>query len=128
MLPDPNKQEIKKLKKKLKVQEKKNNEVRNQMAVQRTIFANERTLMAYLRTAITIIAGGFVAVKFSQHIYMEIAGFILLAVGIMLAIYSFYRYLQKQRVIQQQRKDFTETSHHHAKIHEKEASSYGNID
>jgi putative membrane protein len=128
MLPDPEKEEIKKLKKKLKEQEKKNTEIRDQMAVQRTIFANERTLMAYLRTAITIIAGGIAAIKLSNHIYMEIAGVSLLFIGITLSVYSFYRYKAKQRMIEHQRKDFAETSHHHAAIHRKQASRYGNTD
>ncbi|MER2997287.1 YidH family protein [Pontibacter populi] len=128
MLHDPEQEEIKKLKKKLKEQEKKNTEIRNQMAIQRTIFANERTLMAYLRTAITIIAGGIAAIKLSGHIYMEIAGGGLLFIGVILSVYSLYRYKIKQNLIEHQRKDFAETSHHHAKIHEKEASRYGNTD
>lgn len=128
MLPDPEQEEIKRLKKKLKAQEKKNVEIRDQMAVQRTIFANERTLMAYLRTAIALLAGGIAAIKLSQHKYMGIIGFLLLALGGSLIIYSFYRYFKKQRLIRKQQKEFVQTSHHHAKIHEKEASGYGNVD
>jgi uncharacterized membrane protein YidH (DUF202 family) len=127
-MPDPEKEEIKKLKKKLKHQEQKNTEIRDQMAIQRTIFANERTLMAYLRTAIAIIGGGFAAIKLSQHTYMEMIGIVLMPVGLALAIYSFYRYFQKQKLIQQQREDYTHTSHHHAELHEKEVSRYGNFD
>ncbi|NDK56470.1 YidH family protein [Pontibacter fetidus] len=128
MLPDPEKEEIKKLKKKLKQQEKKNTEIRDQMAVQRTIFANERTLMAYLRTSIALLAGGIAAIKLSEHKYMGVIGFTLLALGGGLIIYSFYRYFQKQRLIKKQRDEFVQTSHHHAIIHEKEASRYGNAD
>lgn len=125
---DSDKEKIKKLKKKLKLQEKKNAEIRDQMAVQRTIFANERTLMAYLRTAIAIIGGGFAAIKLSQHLYMEIIGTVMMPLGLALAVYSFFRYFQKQRLIQRQRQDYAQTSHHHAELHEKEASRYGNID
>ncbi|WP_242926417.1 YidH family protein [Pontibacter vulgaris] len=128
MLPDPEQEEIKKLKKKLKQQEKKNTEIRDQMAVQRTIFANERTLMAYLRTSIAIIGGGFAAIKLSKHIYMEIVGLVLMPTGLALALYSLYRYVQKQKLIKSQKEEFTQTSHHHAAIHEKEASRYGNTD
>jgi inner membrane protein YidH len=128
MLPDPEQEEIRKLKKKLKQQEKKNTEIRDQMAVQRTIFANERTLMAYLRTALTIIAGGIAAIKLSGHIYMEIAGISLIIIGVLLGSYSFYRYVQKQKLIKHQQQEFTQTSHHHAAIHEKEASRFGNTD
>ena len=128
MRPDLEQEEIKKLKKKLKQQEKKNTEIRGQMAVQRTIFANERTLMAYLRTAITLIAGGIAAIKLSDHVYLEIAGVSLLFIGVTLTAYSFFRYRVKQKIIEQQRKDFSETSHHHAAIHEKEAFRKGNTD
>ena len=125
---DEDKENIKKLKKKLKVQEKKNAEIRDQMSVQRTIFANERTLMAYLRTAIAVIGGGFAAVKLSQHLYMEIIGFTLMPTGLALAAYSFYRYQQKQKFIQRQRQDIVHTSEQHAELHEKEVSGYGNVD
>jgi putative membrane protein len=127
-MPDPEQVEIKKLRKKLKQQEKKNAEIRDQMAVQRTIFANERTLMAYLRTAIALIGGGFAALKLSQHIYMEAIGLLLMPLGTILVAYSFFRYFQKQKLIKQQRQEFTQTSHKHAELYEKEASGYGNID
>ncbi|MFD2999682.1 YidH family protein [Pontibacter toksunensis] len=127
-MSDPEKEKIKKLKKKLKHQEKKNVEIRDQMAIQRTIFANERTLMAYLRTAITIIAGGFAAIKLSQHLYLEIIGIISMPLGLGLAAYSFYRYLQKQKLIERQRNDYTHTSHQHAELNEKEPTKYGNVD
>lgn len=52
---DSEKEEITKLKKKLKHQEKKNVEIRDQMAIQRIIFANERTLLAFLRTSIELL-------------------------------------------------------------------------
>ncbi len=128
MQPDPEKEEIKRLKKKLKQQEKKNTEIRNEMAVQRTIFANERTLMAYLRTSIALLAGGVAAIKLSQHKYMGLLGLALITLGSGLTIYSFFRYFKKQKLIKRQQKEFTQTSHHHAAIHEKEASRYGNSD
>ncbi|WP_276499565.1 YidH family protein [Pontibacter litorisediminis] len=127
-MPTSEREEIKKLKKKLKHQEKKNAEIRDQMAMQRTIFANERTLMAYLRTAIAIIGGGFAAIKLSHHVYMEAIGLIMMPTGVALTIYSFYRYLQKQKLINRQREGYTHTSQAHAELQEKEASGYGNID
>jgi putative membrane protein len=111
------KETIRKLKKKLKVQEKKNTEIRDQMATQRTIFANERTLMAYLRTSVTIIAGGFAAIKFSDDVYLEVMGIALLPVGVILAIYSFMRYRNKQMLIEGHHKDYTPTSHEHSRVH-----------
>jgi len=128
MLPDPEQEEIKRLRKKLKEQEKKNADIRGLMAIQRTIFANERTLMAYLRTAIALLAGGFAAIKLSAHRYMEMMGAVLIMIGAGLVVYGFIRYFLKQRLIKKQRNDFSQISHHHAKLHEKEASGYGNVD
>ncbi|ARS37187.1 YidH family protein [Pontibacter actiniarum] len=117
-MPNADKEKIKKLKKKLKLQEQKNREIRDEMATQRTIFANERTLMAYLRTAMAIVAGGFAAIKFSNDLYLEIAGVVLLLTGLVLALYAFYRYRQKQKAIEGQRQHYAPTSHHHASLHQ----------
>ena len=127
-MSDQDKAEIKKLKKKLKQQERKNAEIRDQMAIQRTIFANERTLMAYLRTAVAFAGLGFAAIKLSNELYLEVAGFILLPLGFSLAIYSFIRYLHKQKLIKRHYEDYTHTSHHHDRLHEKEISGYSNIE
>ncbi|TPE42674.1 YidH family protein [Pontibacter mangrovi] len=122
------KKELKKLRKKLKQQERKNSEIRDQMAMERTIFANERTLMAYLRTALTITGGGFAALKLSQHAYMELLGIVLMIIGLCLIAYSLYRYFQKQKLIKRRREEYTHTSHKHAELNEKQASEYGNED
>ncbi|MCX2742090.1 DUF202 domain-containing protein [Pontibacter anaerobius] len=113
----PDTEKIKKLKKKLKVQEKKNTEIRAQMAMQRTIFANERTLMAYLRTAMTVSVGGFFAIKLSDDLYLEVIGSILIPVGVILAIYSFLRYRYKQKIIEGHHQDYCPTSHEHERAH-----------
>lgn len=119
---------IKKLKKKLRLQEQKNREIRDQMAKQRTIFANERTLMAYLRTAMTVSVGGFAAIKFSNDLYLEVIGFILIPFGILLGVYSFIRYRNKQRLIEDHHQDYCQTSHRHAELHKETFSDYESID
>jgi putative membrane protein len=116
-MSDADKETIKKLKKKLKVQEQKNAEIRDHMAAERTIFANERTLMAYLRTAMTISVGGFVAIKLSNDLYLKIIGVILIPIGIILAIYSFIRYRHKQQLIEGHHKDYCPTSYEHEQAH-----------
>ena len=114
---NPDKEKIKKLKKKLKVQERKNAEIHDMMATQRTIFANERTLMAYLRTAMTVSVGGFAAIKLSDDLYLEVIGVILIPLGIILAIYSFTRYRHKQKLIKGHHQDYAPTSHEHERVH-----------
>jgi uncharacterized membrane protein YidH (DUF202 family) len=122
MMFDPEKEAIKKLKRKLKQLERQNTEIRDQMTIQRTIFANERTLMAYLRTATALVACGFAAIKISRHAYMELIGLILMPLKLTLAIYSFGRYLFEQRFIKHQLEGYAHTSLRHAKIAEKEPS------
>ncbi|WP_299761035.1 DUF202 domain-containing protein [uncultured Pontibacter sp.] len=127
-MPAPEQEEIKRLRKKLKKQEKKNAEIRDRMAMQRTIFANERTLMAYLRTAIAIVGGGFAAVKLSEDLYLQTIGLVLIPIGLILALYSFFRYLRKQKLLNQQRQHYEETSHLHAQLHQKQAPGYRDTD
>jgi putative membrane protein len=117
-MTDTDKQTIKKLRKKLKVQEQKNAEVRDHMAAERTIFANERTLMAYLRTAMTISVGGFVALKLSNDLYLKVIGAILIPIGVILGIYSFIRYRNKQRIIEGHHQNYCPTSHEHERAHD----------
>lgn len=124
----PEQDEIKRLKKKLRKLEKKNTEIRDEMAIQRTIFANERTFMAYLRTAIALIAGGFAAIKFSHLVYMKLIGLTLMLLGVLLAVYSFVRYLKKQKLIKRHWQSYEPTSHHHEALYEKQASRHGNVD
>ncbi|WP_291910293.1 DUF202 domain-containing protein [Chitinophaga sp. CB10] len=71
--------------------------------------ANERTFLAWIRTAVGLMAFGFVVVKFSlfvkqiglalgrdvalpSHGYSGIAGIILVAVGMLTAILAYKRY------------------------------------
>lgn len=116
-MSDTDKELIKNLKKKLRVQEQKNAEIRDHMAAERTIFANERTLMAYLRTAMTVSVGGFAAIKLSDDLYMKIIGAVLIPVGIVLAIYSFIRYRHKQKLIEGHHQNYCPTSHEHEQAH-----------
>ncbi|PKV67041.1 YidH family protein [Pontibacter ramchanderi] len=125
-MSDEDKETIRKLKKKLKVQEQKNAEIRDHMAAERTIFANERTLMAYLRTAMTISVGGFVAIKLSDDLYLDIIGVILIPIGVILAIYSFVRYRRKQRIIEGHHQDYCPTSHEHERAHNELPQPGGN--
>ncbi|MBD1398898.1 DUF202 domain-containing protein [Pontibacter sp. JH31] len=124
---ETDKETIRKLKKKLKIQEKKNDEIRDYMAAQRTIFANERTLMAYLRTSMTISVGGFFAVKLSDDLYLEIIGGILIPFGIILGIYSFVRYRYKQKIIEGHHRDYNPTSHEHERAHNQDEAIHDHL-
>jgi putative membrane protein len=56
--------------------------LRDWLALDRTVLANKRTFLAYGRTAIALFALGIAFVKLIQHEFFEVAGFILMALGI----------------------------------------------
>lgn len=53
------------------------------LAIDRTVLANERTLLSYTRTALTMLVIGGTAIKFFDSIWMEVVGviFSLAALG-----------------------------------------------
>ena len=77
--------------------------------------ANERTLLAWMRTSIGIMAFGFVVVKFSlfikqislllgknvtippQHGYSSVIGILLVAVGAIVLLLSFFKYKKTEK-------------------------------
>jgi putative membrane protein len=80
----------------------------------RDYLANERTLLAWIRTSIGIMAFGFVVVKFSlfvkqismllgknstipQHGYSSLIGIFLVAVGAIILILSYVKYKRTEK-------------------------------
>ena len=82
--------------------------------------ANERTLLAWIRTSIGIMAFGFVVVKFSlfikqisllldkqvpvtpQHGYSSLIGIMLVAVGALILILAYLKYKQTEQQLKEQ--------------------------
>jgi putative membrane protein len=56
--------------------------LRDWLALDRTVFANKRTFLAYGRTAIAMAALGIAFVKLIHHRFFEISGFLLIALGV----------------------------------------------
>lgn len=90
-----------------------NNTIKPQDA--REHLANERTLLAWIRTSIGIMAFGFVVVKFSlfikqialligenrplppQHGHSSMIGILLVAIGAMVLLFSYIKYKQTEK-------------------------------
>lgn len=93
--------ERKKLKKELKVQDKLNLEVRDSLAMQRTRMANERTLLAYMRTATAMILAGLTFIKLFDDLFYIGIGLISIPAGVVVAYFGYRRYnRQKQEIAQ----------------------------
>jgi len=68
-------------------------ELRDRLALDRTVLANERTLLAYIRTALALLAGGGTLLRFFRgNRLIEAAGALLLAFGALAVVGGIVRF------------------------------------
>ena len=116
-----NRKERKKIKKNLKVQERQNIEVRDHLAMERTMLANERTLLAYSRTAMALVLAGLSFIKFFDDPVYKILGALFIPAGLIFGFIGYRRYCKKQDRINEHTRVYAPTSPVHAEVaaHEK---------
>jgi putative membrane protein len=73
--------------------------LRDYLAVERTVMANQRSFVACLRTMLSLVVAGASFIKFSGYQWMEIVGWVLVSLGIILAPIGAVRFLQMKRLI-----------------------------
>ena len=74
----------------------------NRLARNRTVLANERTFLAYIRTSIMFAVSGITIIKFyADELYLLIGGVVLLAVGIACTGIGLVRYRTMGRLVEQ---------------------------
>lgn len=66
--------------------------ITDHLAAVRSILANERTFLAYQRTAITTFAAGATFIKFFDHPMLEVLGWLLLPCSALTAWLGVVRY------------------------------------
>jgi len=71
--------------------------LRDFLALDRTVLANERTFLAWFRTAISLIAGGLAVIKFSHEPLFFIGGCFLVVVGGTIGFVGTARYIRIHR-------------------------------
>ncbi len=86
----------------------KNPILRDHLAAQRTMLANERTYLAYIRTALTLFVAGVSFIKFFDHIFYEIIGWLLIPLGILTLIKGVISYIKMKRLIAEEERDSTD--------------------
>jgi putative membrane protein len=75
--------------------------LRDVLAVDRTRLANERTLLAWLRTALMELVSGITLIKlFEGMLVAEVAGFVLLPLGMITAVYGVRRFFHVRSLIE----------------------------
>jgi putative membrane protein len=66
--------------------------VRDWLALDRTIFANERTFLAWCRTSLTLVIAGISLIKFFGHSIYTAVGAVSVAAGVVIFILGYARY------------------------------------
>lgn len=106
-----------KLKKKLKVQEKQNLEMRDKLAMERTKLANERTFLSYLRTGMAMVFAGFTFIKvFNDDPFYIGVGLIFISIGFGVVIFGYYRFSKKKGEVSDHTRAYTPTSSLHSEL------------
>jgi len=62
------------------------------LAEVRTKQANERTLLAYIRTALTLVVAGITFIRFFDNQIIEIIGWVFIPIGLVNLILGIIRY------------------------------------
>ena len=73
--------------------------LRDLLAVDRTIAANERTLLGYLRTSLALVATGGSLLHFVDETWALATGLALIASGVPLLGFGMSSYLRRRRAL-----------------------------
>jgi len=66
--------------------------LRDCMAIERTIMANERTFLSYIRSALGLFIGGASFIEFFESATMQAVGWVFMPLGIIAFILGLIRY------------------------------------
>ena len=73
--------------------------LRDFLAIDRTVLANQNTFLAYLRTALTLFVAGLTFVRFFDHSIIVIIGWIFVPLGIITFAVGLLRYNRLRKVL-----------------------------
>jgi putative membrane protein len=79
--------------------ENQNTYTRDFLAIERTIMANERTFLAYCRTAFALIIAGLTFLEFIKTKTLMVVGMVFVPLGCCVFIFGIYRFMKKKKAI-----------------------------
>jgi putative membrane protein len=74
--------------------------LRDYMAIERTVMANERTFLSYIRAALGLFIGGASFIEFFDSTLMQTVGWIFMPAGILVFLLGLKKYQKIKDVIQ----------------------------
>lgn len=73
--------------------------LRDYLAIDRTILANQNTFLAYIRTALTLFVAGITFIRFFDQVVVEIVGWVFIPIGLATFVIGLIRYNKKRVVL-----------------------------
>lgn len=84
--------------------------LRDELALDRTVLANERTLLSYVRTALGLLGGGAAAVELFDSAVVAILGWTFIAAALVVTVIGVAGYQRMRRKIRRAREEGGEGS------------------
>ncbi|NLH16942.1 MAG: DUF202 domain-containing protein [Phycisphaerae bacterium] len=73
--------------------------LRDELAIDRTLLSNERTLLAYLRSGVALAIAGVTMTHFSQESWFWVVGLMCIPAGVVVSVIGIARYRKMDRSI-----------------------------
>jgi putative membrane protein len=73
--------------------------LRDQLAIDRTLLANERTLLSYLRSGVALFIAGLSIIHFSHEVWFTVIGFVCLPFGLVTMWFGIRRFKKMDEAI-----------------------------
>ena len=73
--------------------------LRDELAIDRTILSNERTLLAYLRSGVALVIAGVTMMHFAQEGWFGVVGAACVPAGVIAVVFGGVRYRRMQKSI-----------------------------
>ena len=74
-------------------------DLRDELAIQRTILANQRTLLSFFTASLAVAVAGVTLIRFFEGHWAHWAGWVLLPCAVILLIYGLKNYLSHKQSI-----------------------------
>jgi putative membrane protein len=84
--------------------------LRDQLAIDRTLLANERTLMSYLRSGVALFIAGISIIHFSQEAWFAAMGFLCLPCALVTVLIGVVRFRKMDKDISVVRMELSRNS------------------
>lgn len=81
-----------------------NSTIQSALSIERTILANRRTLLSYLRSAVSLIVAGAGLIEFVQNDILVTLGVICLIFAPIVLFYGIFDYIHMKKIIAAEKK------------------------